>query len=247
MRLSLADPKYLVDSVSIISELVNDVRLKCDSDKIELVAMDPANVAMIVFRLLGSAFTEYKIDEPVEICVSLDSFKQVLKRIKPSDVLTLELDKEKNRLKVKIVGESSRTFNLSLIDISDKEQKMPNLKFPITIETPSYILEEAVTDMGIISESVSFVVEPNKFMLNSESKLHNAKVELGGDNETSVASDVESVKSKYSLEYLKKMVKSGKLAPKVKIQFDQNYPLKLDYSVKDKFQLTFLLAPRSDQ
>jgi len=247
MKLTLADPKYLSDSVSIISELVNDVRFRCDKNKIELIAMDPANVAMVIFKLLSSSFTEYKIDEDVEICVSLDSFKQVLKRVKPSDLLTLELDSEKNRLKIKIVGESSRSFNLSLIDITDNEQKIPSLKFPLSVETHSSVFDEAVSDMSIISESVSLIAEKSKFILSSESKLHNARVEVGSDAETNVVLDVDSVRSKYSLEYLKKMVKAGKLSPQVKIQFAENYPLKLDYTVKDKFQLTFLLAPRSDQ
>ena len=248
MRLTLADSKYLTDSISILSELVNDVRLKCDKNQIEIIAMDPANVAMVVFRLLSSAFTEYKVEEDVEICVSLDALKQVLKRSKPSDLLTLELDKEKNKLKVKIVGESSRTFNLALIDINDSEQKIPSLKFPLTVDTHSSVFDEAIADMGIISESVIFNTEANKFVLRSESKLHNARVEVGSDAETTVESEnTDNVKSKYSLEYLKKMVKASKLSSNVRIQFGPSYPLRLDYTVKDKFQLVFLLAPRSDQ
>src|SRR3989344_2898448 len=226
MRLTLADSKYLTDSISILSELVNDVRLKCDKNQIEIIAMDPANVAMVVFRLLSSAFTEYKVDEDVEICVSLDALKQVLKRSKPSDLLTLELDKEKNKLKVKIVGESSRTFNLALIDINDSEQKIPSLKFPLTVDTHSSVFDEAIADMGIISESVIFNTEANKFVLRSESKLHNARVEVGSDAETVVESENTD---------------------NVRIQFGPSYPLRLDYTVKDKFQLVFLLAPRSDQ
>ena len=37
MKFTLAEPKYLKESVSIISELVNDVTFRADSDKIELV------------------------------------------------------------------------------------------------------------------------------------------------------------------------------------------------------------------
>jgi DNA polymerase III sliding clamp (beta) subunit (PCNA family) len=59
MKLTLAEPKYLKDSISIISELVNEARLKITPDFIEIIAMDPANVAMVVFKLLSSAFVEY--------------------------------------------------------------------------------------------------------------------------------------------------------------------------------------------
>jgi len=53
MRLTLAESRLLKDSIGIISELVSEVNLKVDKDKIEIVAVDPANVIMIVFKLFG--------------------------------------------------------------------------------------------------------------------------------------------------------------------------------------------------
>ena len=66
MRLALAETKYLKDSISIISDLVTEARFKVTKDSLELVAMDPANVAMVIFKLLSSSFTEYKLDKDIE-------------------------------------------------------------------------------------------------------------------------------------------------------------------------------------
>ena len=63
MKLTLAEPKYLKESISVISELVNEARFKIGPDGIELVAMDPANVAMVIFKLLSSCFVEYDINK----------------------------------------------------------------------------------------------------------------------------------------------------------------------------------------
>ena len=94
MKLTLAEPKYLKDSISIISELVTEGRFKITSDAIELVAMDPANVAMVIFKLLSSTFTEYELKEPVDIAINLNNLKQFLRRAKQNDILTLELEKD---------------------------------------------------------------------------------------------------------------------------------------------------------
>ena len=64
-----------------------------------------------------------------ELAVNLEAFRQVLKRAKPTDTIVLSLDEEKNRLKIKIVGTSTRTFNLSLLRLDEKEQRIPDLKF----------------------------------------------------------------------------------------------------------------------
>ena len=57
MKLTLNENKYLKEPILVISELVNEATFKIDKDKIELVAMDPGNVAMVIFKLLSTAFT----------------------------------------------------------------------------------------------------------------------------------------------------------------------------------------------
>ena len=244
MRLVLAEPRYLKDSVAIISELVNDVQIKLDKDKIEIVAMDPANVAMIVFRLLSSAFVEYNIKENMTIAVNLDSLKNVLRRAKPSDTVTLELDEERNRLKVELKGETKRSFNLGLIDIEEREQKVPELDFPMSIEMNTIVFDEAIEDMDVISDSVSLLTEKDKFMIRSAGNVNDASVLINKDKDTSIILEGGSVKSKYSIEYMKKIIKGSKLSDRVKLQFAKDYPLRVEYSVKDKLQLVTILAPR---
>ena len=245
MHVTLAEPKLLVDSIGIISELVNEVLFKVDKDKIELVAMDPANVAMVIFKILSSAFTEYTVEKPVELAISLDSLKSVLRRSKPSDMLSMTLDNEKNRLKITLKSESTRTFNLSLIDVDEKEQKVPELTFPLRIETSSVIFDEAIQDMDVVADSVGFLVKDNKFTVEAESNLSDARTDIGSDEETVVKSTgSDAIRSKYSIEYLKKITKGSKLSPKVILQFNKDYPLRVDYISKDKLSFSIILAPR---
>ena len=75
MKLTLAEPKYLKESISIISELVNEARFRINSDAIEMIAMDPANVAMVIFKLFSSSFIEYKIEKPLDIGINLNNLK----------------------------------------------------------------------------------------------------------------------------------------------------------------------------
>ena len=244
MKLTLAEPRLLIDSVGIISEIVNDVRFKIDTNAIELIAMDPANVALIIFKLLSSAFTEYQVEKPIEIGVNLENLKAILKRTKPADVLTIELDQEKNRLRVKLKSDSTRTFHLALIDIEDKEQKIPELNFPVKVEMNSAVLDDAVYDMDVVAESISLTAQKGKFVIEAESNMNDARSEIVEDGETKINGAKTEVKSKYSIEYMKKIIKGGKLAPRVSLQFNKDYPLRVDYLVKDKLHLSMILAPR---
>lgn len=243
MRLTLAEPRYLKESISIISELVNEAKLRVSRDGIELVAMDPANVAMVIFRLLPTAFTEYDVEKPADVSINLANLRQILRRANPNDMLTLELDA--NKLKIQLKSASTRVFSLPLIEVEDREQKVPDLSFPVSIEAESGIFNEAINDAEIVSESVSFVAEPGKLSLLAEGDLNTAVIEIKESNSAKISAK-EKVKAKYSIEYLKKMIEGSKLSDSVLVQFNKDYPLKLTYSTVDKVMMAFILAPRVD-
>ena len=206
-----------------------------------MIAMDPANVAMVVFRLLSSAFVEYNVKEETEIAINLNNLKQVLRRIKGSDNLTIEV--AENKLKLILSGSTIRTFFLPLIDQQEKEHKEPDLKFKTTIKCPSSMLNDAIEDVEIVAESVTLQSEDKKFIVNASGDTGKATVEIKADDSVHIES-AEKVKSKYSIEYLKKMIQGSKISSNVQIQFNKDYPLKLEYKELDKIQMVFILAPR---
>ncbi|MCK5282320.1 MAG: proliferating cell nuclear antigen (pcna) [Nanoarchaeota archaeon] len=243
MKLTLAEPSYIKDSITIISELVNEARFKITKDGLELIAMDPANVAMVIFKLLSSAFTEYDIKEDIQIAINLNNLKQILRRANSNDMVSLELDN--NKLKIQLKGSTTRTFNLPIIELEEKEQKVPDLKFPVNITMPCSVLNESIEDASIVGESLAFEAEPKKFNITAEGDLSQVKIEIKEDNETKINVDSSSkIRSKYSIEYLKKMMGAAKLSEKVDIKFNGDYPLKLEYKEVDKIMLSFILAPR---
>ncbi len=243
MKLTLAETKYLKDSIGIIADLVTEVKFTVTKDAVELVAMDPANVAMVVFKLLSSAFASYEVKQDTVVSVNLNDLKSVLRRVKSSDTLTLEV--EENKLKLTCQGTSKREFSIPLIDLDEAEQKIPDLNFAVTVTTTSERLTEAIDDADIIGESVILGVDKDVFLVSSSSDLSKARIEIPTDENTKI-SGATDVSSKYSIEYLKRMVPAGKLATSVVINFSRDYPLKLEYRVVDKMDLQFILAPRVD-
>ena len=244
MKLVIADASYLKDSISIIADLVNEARFKFNRDGIEVVAMDPANVAMVSFKLLSSGFTEYDIEKDIEAGINLQNFKQILRRASPSDVLTLELGTD-NKLKIQLKAASTRTFSLPIIEMDEREQRVPNLQFPTTVSLQSSALMDAITDADIVAESVTFEAEPEKFSIHAQGDHSNAHIEMKASDSVKIQSTTTAnVKAKYSIEYLKKMITGGKLSELVDVQFSQDYPLRLDYKLVDRLSLSFILAPR---
>ncbi|MCF7861710.1 proliferating cell nuclear antigen (pcna) [Candidatus Woesearchaeota archaeon] len=246
MKLSLAEPKYFKDSITIISDLVNEARFKVSSESIELVAMDPANVAMVVFKMFSSSFIEYDVKENIELAINLNNLKQILRRTKANDILSLQDDN--NKLVVTLKGSSTRKFSLPLIEFEEKEQKVPSLNFPITVQMPADVLTDAIEDADVVGESVSLIMDGDKFNVVSEGDLNKAEIEIKGSDSVKIINEKkgDKIKAKYSIEYLKKMIPASKISGEVTLQFNTDYPLKLEFKEVDKILLDFILAPRVD-
>lgn len=243
MKLTLAEPKLLKESISIISELVTETRFKVSKDMLQMIAMDPANVAMVIFKMPSTTFVEYEIGEDTTISINMNNFKQVLRRVKPTDVMTLET--EENKLKITLKEKNTRTFYLPLIDLEEKEQRIPKLDAKSIITMPSSTLSESIEDVDIVGESVLLTAQPNSITISASGDLTKAEVVIQKSADVVITSEKDQ-KSKYSIEYLKKMIQGSKLASKAVIKFSKDYPLTLEFSEIDKLNLTFILAPRVD-
>ena len=241
MKLKLDHPKLFSDIVGIISELVLEVRLRVNKDGLSILAIDPANVAMVLFKLPSSAFSEFNVENEEVLGISLENLKAVLRRIKPGSVLVIS--KEENELKLLIKDKITKEFNLALIDIEGEEKKMPSLEFTSKIEMSGSDFSEAIEDSSVVADSCSFISEPDKFIIKAKGSLNSYKSEFSQDQLSITAQEAHS---KYSLEYLQKIVKATKITDKVIINFSNDYPLRLDF-VTPFIDLSFVLAPRVEQ
>ena len=207
MKLTLAEPKFLKEGISIISDLVNEATIKLSAQGLELVAMDPANVAMVIYNLLASGFSEYQLEKDEELAINLTNFKQILRRAKPADQVTLEV--AEGKLHIQLKGKTIRTFSLPIIDLEDKEQKVPELSFGVTITMTSSSLNDAIEDADIVAESVSLLANKEGLIVSAEGDLSHAKIEIKSDETTQINVHEEGdLRAKYSIEYLKKMMRS---------------------------------------
>ena len=237
MKLKIENPKIFSDVIGIISEIVLEVRLKVKKDGLSIVAIDPANVAMILFKLPAESFSEFDIDKEEVLGVGLDNMKAVLRRIKSGSVLIME--KEENNLKLTIQDKIKKEFNLALIDVEGDEKPVPNLNFISKVEMTSLDFSEAVEDCSVVADSCSFISESDKFIIKAKGNLNSFHSQFNDE----INITAEEAGSKYSLEYLQKMIKGAKLTDKVILNFGNDYPLKLEFN-NNKFSLAFILAPR---
>ncbi|MDD5012670.1 MAG: proliferating cell nuclear antigen (pcna) [Candidatus Nanoarchaeia archaeon] len=237
MLVKLEDPSLFSKVIEVISDLVTEVRIKINEFGMSITAIDPANVAMVRFKLPRSAFSQFETGDEV-LGINLDSLKKILRRC--SNGTSLILEKKDNFLEIKVTGRIMRNFSLNLIEIESAEKEIPTLDYSARVEISSPDLISSIEDCIVVSDACSFKVNQEKKFIVESKGLNSARSEFSSDE---AKIEAEECKSKYSLEYLQKFMKGMKLCEKTILFFANDHPMKMDIKT-EHMELNFLLAPR---
>lgn len=247
MEIILENPVLLKKSMEVVSELVMEGTIVFKPDYMELVALNSNNVVMVIFRLLSTNFESYKIEEDVQISLSLEHLSNVLKSCDDKSRLTLIVG-DNNKLKIVSGGKNKKEFELSLIEFNDENiQKIPELKFPIKIVSSSSTFTQATNDLSFLEEGVTFSVKGGVFSMSGKTNSMSGKIDLTDEIDVKVDDKSKEYESRYSMDYLKKFIKAEKIVGTCELSFSSDYPLKIEYKIVDKLLLGFILAPRGEE
>lgn len=241
-KITLVDCETFKKQIKVISDLICEGKIKVNKDSFGLIAMDAANAVMVDYEVFSSSCTEYSVDNEDEFAINFSSFYQALKTASSNAIISLS--KEKSKLIVEIRAETDRTFKLPIIDYSEKETKKPELKHTCKIIVDSGLFKKEIEASDIIAESVSFITKDDKFTIKAEGDTSEVKSDF---KDIEVKSEKKSeVKSKYTIEYLKKVMEVSAFCDKVEINYAKDYPAQFTFLQLDKFKMDFILAPRVD-
>ena len=183
-------------------------------------------------------FDKYVCDEPEKINIDTDEFMRVLKRSKANDRVLMAVD-EGNFI-ITFEGEATRTFKIRLIDIEYDNPAPPQLQHPTKFEVPFTLLKDSINDIEIFSDKICFEVDSTKFTASADGEFGDASVEYLHGEEIS-----EDVKSSFSLDKIREMLKADKFSDVAEISLGTDMPLSLTLKmVTGDGRLSFLLAPR---
>lgn len=239
-KITIVDVESLKKQVSVISNLLTDVLIKVDKEKLSFSAMDPANVVYVHYELFSSACAEYNCPEEEDFGINMSDFKEIIKTASNDSIITLS--KERERLNILIKGLTKRNFKLPLIDDAT-DCKEINLSSGSELMIDSEVLKQEIESSAVVGESVVFETMGDTLKLNIEDDTRKEYSSVI-DNPDIITINGQDQKGKYSLEYLKKIVKSSSVCDKAIIFFKTDNPLSIIYKLPDKSKMQFILAPR---
>ena len=243
-RAVISDVSLLRDAIDTISQLIGEGVFKADSEGIAFNATDRAIVAVVDFRLDKSIFEVYEVSGTVKMGVNIDNLLQILRRAGGADKLELSLSDDESKLGIKMVGETVRRFSMPLLDIQEGEVPSPDaLEFTTKLQVRTPVIEAGISDAAIVSDSLVFETEDSALLMKTDGDSSSTEMRVD-KNGGLLSLTGKTSRARYPLDYLKKMVKAGRIADVATLSFGKDFPMRLEFVNPEKASIRFLLAPR---
>jgi len=245
-KIAVSDAKTWKNFMSAIATLVEEATFDVKPEGISLRAMDPSHVAMVDFENPKEAFQEYACDKPTKLCVDIGDILKLMRRVESGETLELTHDSQTAHLSMKLIGKYVRRFSAPLLQPATSDIPVPKLAFDAKVRMDADCLNDAISDIGGVSEQVRFEANPDRFVMTGHSETGDVVVEFEKSNEAVLEFNVKAeIKALYGVSFLQDIIRAGTSTSKVvTVEFSADKPVKLDFELPLKGKLTYHLAPR---
>lgn len=257
------EAKTMRELIAAIAGVIDEGNFYIKEDGLEFSAMDESRVAMVILKMPSTIFHRYEFEAPEDgdtiiVGVNFSDLKKVMQRGKAKDGILFSLKKERGKTFFSVtffrgsIDERTlqRTFALPILEIPEEKINIKELQYDVIVEfSPASFLNDIISDAKIVGEDLRLIT-------NSESKEIRfiAESETGGYYEYvapleredtviqwEIKNDAEAL---YSIDFLRKFVRSAKVADMVRLEYSRNMPLRMTFLIGGGAELSYLLAPR---
>ncbi len=245
------EPRYVFE---VLIRTLPEAVLAFTHDGIGLKSLDPTKTVLFNLTFHATALEDYVVEEETKVGLIFTTIKDVIKRIRATEKLELEVDNEKNRFSLYVYPKKGkevglvRRFSFPIVQVVEEEVPELSLTFDASFEIDSSVFDDILAMVKEISDWIKITASPEGIVFKGVGEGGKAaEVELSHDSESVFSISAEGVISaKYSVETLKDI--SGKMksiSKRVKVELSENKPLKLTYEFSTGI-FSAVVAPRVD-
>jgi len=235
-------PQWLLD---VYLPLVDEAKVHFNDDGIAVRAVDPANVAMHFVTLDQSAFEHWDSPGTVTVGANLNRFDEFLD-IGTADTTRLAIDMETRKLHID-TAPVENTMALIDPDSVRQEPDLPDLDLPNTVALTGQQLDMAITAVENVSDHLEIHcdVDAETVAVVGEGDTDETRVTFEREDCADGTQIKETTVSKYSVNYLEKLVKPVPKDATVTIDIGNEHPIRWDWTAMDGcLDVTTMCAPR---
>lgn len=231
--------------INALVAIIDKASIEVTKEGLKFTAMDPSHICMVDFSMEKEQFEEYEIKEAENLTMGIDvgEMRKLINRSKPDETLTLIADEAQITMKLQQKdSETVRRFRIPQIDVlGDEKYVVPHLDTTAQVRFPSYMFDDAIKDVHLVSDNVTFHCTESIFIVSGEGDSGSVLTEIKEWLEYDVR---EECKCSFNLSYLTDLSKT--IEDEVILDLGTDMPMKISF-VLGGAEFQFILAPQVER
>lgn len=243
------DVRKWKQSIDAIMNLVKEGGFEIDDNGIRLRAMDPSQIAMVIFTMKKDNFSKFEAKEKTKMGVNIETFSKFLSRVSAKEKMTLKQDGGMLNIVLE-GGKTRRSFKLPLIDVASGPAKELKIDYTAKIRIKGGAFKETMKDAALVSPHVLLVADDGKFRIEATGEGGEIIDEYSKGDELIEITSKKTTSAVFSQEYLDDIIAGCDDDGEISINLGaptaedpRPKPLCVEYKIGNA-ELVFYLAPR---
>mgnify|MGYP001183965290 FL=1 len=244
----VAEPELLRFVVDVLRNLVDEVLLKFDEERLTISSVDPTVAAMAHIVIDQEAFEAFEVEEPLTIGVQLDHLREVSSLSGYDEsMVTLTLDPSVGLFNMAVGSLLRKTTPVNENNIPNPQ--IPKIPSNATVVLKGKQLSHAMKAVSMVSDNVEITVKEDEIsFLGNRGNEDRMEVTYSSDELEKIECGDGMQRSTYTVGYLNGMSRQLESLPNdLVFSISTEAPLKVEFVFADEAGTgLFLLAPRQD-
>ena len=241
----MRDALQVKNLFKLINVLVDEATFKLTPQGLTLRAMDPSRVAMIDIVIPREGCEEHLCTEEMKFCFSIERFcDKTLKNITKNDAIRLDVQTGiVDKINARLTSKLTRQFSMPLLEASEEEIPTPQINF---MYSAKLVLGNVNTLFKDLDDHVQIVGTQDGLTFKQKGDIEDftATLQKGDDTVLNIEAK-EEAKAKYSVLYLKEILKAlSQLTYIIEVSYSTDMPMRISAELEHLGTVNFYVAPR---
>ena len=241
--------------MNFIANIIGDGNFSFTEEGITFTSMDSSQISLIDMLIPKQFFSAYNPQAEdgtfITLGINIKLLVKVLNRANKNDEIILKVGDNDNIDLSFVTSKYNKCYCLKLMDISDSGISPFDADSPVEITIESKYFSELVNDFNDIAEDITF-----KITKDAEEEGQNISLTGKGDmsglemvlcNEDLEIEGIKDVKLDFAIKNLLNFTRGSSINKQMRIQLDNDFPMKLTYPIFDDGYIEYYIAPRVEE
>jgi len=255
MKILISDKKKKDVFVSIFQVLKNCsslISIMFEPNVAHIQGMDKSHVCLFDIKLKNNWFTDYTIENVVNICFDSSVFHSIISTKSDNQDLLIKMDNdnpdilhinfETTELKK---GDYKKSFKMPLAEYEYEERNIPSVDYDVEFSLSSKQITDMFSQLTNFGSDIIIKCTENDLSFTTNGVTGEMRADIYIDDLTSysIVEDEEVILT-YSLAYINKMCITNKLSNDIDFSLSNECPMKINYNLGDDSFMVFYIAPK---